>query len=171
MIGRLQALGVVASWRWRRFVVRRARLLVVVSLGLSVLGWHFAPSLYSAWRGSVFSGRSVVSGQIVVRPVPFGGVVRDSRVRLVPLPAAPALAPRLIGVFFPPRALDVPVDFAGRWRIGWVFPPLLTPGWPYSVVVQAEGCVMHPAGVVVPAWFTVRRRDSPMTSCRPERRR
>ena len=82
---RLRCFLVSVRWRWRRFVVRRRRLLVCGLVVVGGLGVGVSDDLHRWFRGTVFSGKAPVWGQVVVRPPVAGGVVRDARVRLVPV--------------------------------------------------------------------------------------
>ena len=73
LLSGLPGAAVAARWRWRRFVVRRRRVLVPALLGACVAGWAASPELFEWSRGTVFSGRAPVSGQVVVRPLVGGG--------------------------------------------------------------------------------------------------
>ena len=166
IFGVVLADGVALRWRWRRFVVRRRRPLVALSLLVSVLGVYLAPLLYVEWTRSVLSGRPLLYGQIVVRPVVTpGAVVRDPVVRLEPLVPGSLSPSGLLARLSPLRPLSVPVDFAGRWRVPFAFPPRLVPGVPYRVVVAAEGCAPRVAGVVRPGVVSSVRVDLRLASC------
>ena len=159
---------VAFRWRWRRFVVRRRRLLVALSLGFSLAGVFAADSLYVAWTGSVLSGRPLVHGQILVRPVATrGAVVRDAGVRLVPVPVRPWSLLGLFGRLASRDPVSVPVDFVGRWRVPFRPVPALVPGFRYRVVVVAEGCPPRSVAVVRVGWLTSVRVDAVVRSCLP----
>jgi len=150
-------------WRWRRFVVRRRRVLVTALLAVFVAGVFLSPDLRSWSRGTVFSGRDPVWGQVVVRPPVRGGAVHGAVVRLVPagvwgLGAALHLAARGESV----RVVRVGTDFAGRWSADASF----VAGWRYAVVVDAEDCPPRLAGTVEVGWFSASRVDVTLRSCR-----
>ena len=46
LLAGLRGAFVVARWRWRRFVVRRRRVLVPALLGACVAGWAVSPDLF-----------------------------------------------------------------------------------------------------------------------------
>ena len=158
--------GVRAAWRWlswrrRRFVVCRKRLLVVALLVLMVAGVRWSWPLYSWVEGTVLMGGPPMWGQIVVRPPIGPGAVRRSSVKL--LPAGPGGG--FTGVWIAlasagPATVAPAVDHAGRWRVADV-----APGWRYAVVVEAEGCRPTLAGVVETGWMRSVRVDYCMRSC------
>ena len=152
---------VVARWRWRRFVVRRRRLLVPVLLLLGAGGFLLAGDLWMHFVGTVVSGRAPIAGQVLIRPVVGRGVVRAASVTLLPLgPSGPVA---LYGaVRRSPVPLVVRPDHAGRWEARHV-----RRGWHYAVVVAAEGCSPRFAGAVDVGWLSAVRVDHSMRSCDP----
>ena len=152
---------VVLRWRWRRFVLRRRRLLVSTLLLLGAGGFLFAGDLRTQFVASVLSGRAPLAGQVLVRPVVAPGVVRDASVTLVPLGPSGAAA-RYGAVRRPPVPLVVRTDHAGRWEARRV-----RRGWHYVVLVAAEGCPPRFAGSVDVGWLSAARVDHSMRSCDP----
>ena len=149
------------SWRRRRFVVRRKRLLIGALLVLIVAGVRWSWPLYSWVEGTVLMGEPPMWGQIVVRPPIGPGAVRRSSVKLLPAGPGGGLTGALIGLAsVGPSVVEPAVDHAGRWRAADV-----VPGWRYAVVVEAEGCRPTLAGVVDTGWLRSARVDHWMRSC------
>ena len=164
---RLRALfcdvSVAVRWRWRRFVVGRLRVLVTALLALFVAGVALSSDLHSWSRGTAFSGRAPVWGQIVVRPPVGCGAVHGAVVRLVPagvwgVGAVLHLAARGGS----PPVVRVGTDFAGRWSAD----AGLVAGWRYAVLVDAEACSPRLARTVEVGWFSASRVDVTLRSCR-----
>ena len=152
---------VVVRWRWRRFVLRHRRFLVLALLVLGAGGFLFAGDALTYFVGTVVSGRAPVAGQVLIRPVVGRGVVRAASVTLLPLgPSGPA------GLYGVVRRSPVPLvirpDHAGRWEAREA-----RPGWHYAVVVAAEGCSPRFAGGVDVGWLSATRVDHSMRSCDP----
>ena len=163
---RAASCGVRAAWRWlswrrRRFVVRRKRLLIGALLVLMVAGPRWSWPLYSWAEGTVLTGGPPIWGQIVVRPPIGPGAVRRASVKLLPAGPGGGLTGALIGLArVGPSVVEPAVDHAGRWRAAEV-----APGWRYAVVVEAEGCRPTLAGVVDTGWLRSARVDHWMRSC------
>ena len=158
--------GVRAAWRWlswrrRRFVVRRKRLLIGALLVLIVAGVRWSYPLYLWAEGTVLMGGPPMWGQIVVRPPIGPGAVRRASVKLLPAGPGGGLTGVSIGLApVDPSVVEPVVDHAGRWRAAEV-----APGWRYAVVVEAEGCRPTLAGVVDTGWLRSARVDHWMRSC------
>ena len=155
------SLLIAVRWRWRRFVVRRRRLLVSGLLVFALLGFAVSDDLRLWWVGTVLSGRPPVRGQILVRPVIPPGVVRDASVTLVPVAPSSLLAVRVPRPA--PPVLVVGTDFAGRWAADRV-----ARGWHYVVLVEAEGCSPRFAGPLDVGWLSASRVDARVPSCLPD---
>ena len=158
--------GVRAAWRWlswrrRRFVVRRKRLLIGALLVLIVAGVRWSYPLYLWAEGTVLMGGPPMWGQIVVRPPIGPGAVRRSSVKLLPAGPGGGFTGVSIGLApVDPSVVEPVADHAGRWRAAEV-----APGWRYAVVVEAEGCPPTLAGVVDTGWLRSARVDHWMRSC------
>ena len=159
--------GVGEAWRWlswrqRRFVVRRKRLLIGALLVLMVAGVRWSYPLYSWLEGTVLMGGPPLWGQIVVRPPVGSAAVRRASVKLLPAGPGGGLTGVLIALApVGPSVVAPAVDHAGRWRVADV-----APGWRYAVVVEAEGCRPALAGVVDTGWMRSVRVDHWMRSCK-----
>ena len=163
LLAGLRGASVPARWRWRRFVVRRRRVLVPVLVGACVAGWAVSPDLFEWFRGTVFSGRAPVSGQVVVRPLVGGGVVHGAGVRLVPAGVwSLGAALHLVAGGQPAGVVRARAGFAGRWSAD----AGLLAGWRYAVVVEAEDCPPRLAGTVEVGWLAASRVDLMLSSCR-----
>ena len=163
LLARLRGASVVARWRWRRFVVRRRRVLVPALLGACLAGWAVSPDLFEWSRGTVFSGRDRVWGQVVVRPLAGGGVVCGAGVRLVPAGVwSFGAALHLVAGGEAAGVVRAGPDFAGRWSADGG----LVAGWRYAVLVEAEDCPPRLAGTVEVGWFAASRVDLMLSSCR-----
>ena len=150
------------SWRRRRVVVRRRRLVACFLLAFGLAGWAWGGSLAGWAGGSRLAGNGRLRGQIVVRPPVGSGAVRSAAVRLVPVAPAGRLAGLLFVLGAPAPAVVAPdVDHAGRWST--VRP---VPGWGYAVVVEAEGCAARLAGLQTAFWLRSVRVDYLVASCR-----
>lgn len=159
----LRAVGVSVRWRWRRFFVRRRRLLIPAVLAFGVAGVLWSGDLHLWMQRTVLVGHAPVRGQILVRPLVGPGVVRDAAVRLVPLGPSDAVGVLVSALAGRPSPLVVRPDHAGRWHVRRV-----RRGWHYAVVVEAEGCGARLAGPVDAGWLVARSVDLRMRSCMPE---
>ncbi len=155
--------GTAIRWRWRRFVVRRRRILVPGVLAACIAGFFPSPHLHDWSRGTILFGNEPVSGQVLVRPPVGSGAMQGAGVRLVPagvwsLGAALHLAARGEQA----EVLHAGTDFAGRWSAD----ARLIAGWRYAVIVEAEECPPRLAGTVDVGWFATSRVDTVLRSCR-----
>lgn len=144
------------SWRRRRLVVARKRLVACLLLACGLAGAVRAEPVASWVRGSTLAGNDRLGGQILVRPPIGSGAVRSAAVRLVPVVPTGSVTGVLFLLGAPPPEVVAPVvDHAGRWSSDF-----LVPGWGYAVVVAGEGCAPRVAGGSKPsgsgacAWTT-----------------
>lgn len=150
------------SWRRRRLVAGRKRLVACVLVACGLAGAVWAEPVTSWIRGSTLVGDDRLRGQILVRPPTASGAVDAVVVRLIPVAPTGVLTGVLFLLGPSPAASVVPVvDHAGRWSSD-----LPSPGWGYVVVVAAEGCAPRVVGVVEVFWFQSVRVDYAMASCR-----
>ena len=166
IVDRLQDTAITMRWRWRRFIVRRRRILVPGVLAAYVAGFYLSGQLHEWSRGTILYRNDPVSGQVLVRPPVGTGAVRSARVRLAPAGVwSLGAALHLVARGEPAEMVHTSTDFAGRWSAD----DGLVAGWRYAVIVEAEECPPRLGGTVEVGWFAASRVETVLRSCRGRR--